>query len=222
MSSRAVVVLSLAGFASAAAQRCADPLLPLLAEYFGSTAGGASAVITAFAVAYGALQLVNGPIADRVGKFRMIFWVTAVSAAGNLACAFAPTLPLLVLARFASGATIGAIAPLAIAWIGDAVPYERRQPVLARFLIGNMLGLALATTASGWLGEFFGWRAIFFALSGLYVLTAALANPASERTTTARLLMGRNEARIPSGRAPAASFSAPCRSRSCRWPRSPR
>jgi predicted MFS family arabinose efflux permease len=186
MSSRAVVVLSLAGFASAAAQRCSDPLLPLLAEYFGTTAGGASAVITAFAVAYGALQLVNGPIADRIGKFRMIFWVTSISAAGNLACAFAPSLPLLVLARFASGATIGAIAPLAIAWIGDAVPYERRQPVLARLLIGFLTGGALATMAAGALGEHFGWRSVFFALSGLYVVVAVLlwrelrGNPATQ------------------------------------------
>ena len=151
-----------------------DPLLPLLAETFGTSAGGASAVITAFAVAYGVLQVVNGPLSDRVGKYRMVFWVTAISAAGNLACAFAPSLPLLVAARFATGATVGAIVPLAIAWIGDVVPYERRQPVLARFLIGNMMGIALATTASGWLGELYGWRAIFFALSGLYVLTAAL------------------------------------------------
>ena len=143
----------MAGFASAAAQRAADPLLPLLAESFGTTAGGASAVMTAFAIAYGALQLVNGPIGDRVGKYRMVFWVTAISAAGNLACALAPTLPLLVIARFASGATIGAIVPLAMAWIGDAVPYEKRQTVLARFLIGNMLGGALASTLSGLLGE---------------------------------------------------------------------
>jgi len=183
------VVLSLAGFASSAAQRCADPLLPLLAEYFGTTAGGASAVITAFAVAYGALQLVNGPIADRVGKFRMIFWVTAISAASTLACAFAPSLPLLVLARFASGATVGAIAPLAIAWIGDTVPYERRQPVLARLLIGFTLGGALATTVSGALGEHFGWRSVFFALSGLYVVAALLlwnelrGNPATRQAT---------------------------------------
>jgi predicted MFS family arabinose efflux permease len=54
------------------------------------------------------------------------------------------------------------------------VPYARRQPVLARFLIGHMLGIALATTLSGWLGEHYGWRAIFVALSGLYILTAAL------------------------------------------------
>jgi len=174
MSGRAVVVLALAAFASASALRAVDPLLPLLADSFGTTAGGASAVITSFAVAYGGLQVVNGPLSDRIGKYRMVFWVTSISAAGNLACAFAPSLPLLIAARFATGATVGAIVPLAIAWIGDAVPYERRQPVLARFLIGNMLGFGLATTASGWLGEWFGWRAIFFALSGLYILTAAL------------------------------------------------
>jgi predicted MFS family arabinose efflux permease len=80
---------------------------------------------------------------------------------------------------------VGAIVPLAMAWIGDSVPYERRQPVLARFLIGHMIGIALTTVASGWLGEHFGWRAIFYALAGLYVAVALLlyleirANPAT-------------------------------------------
>jgi predicted MFS family arabinose efflux permease len=171
---RAVLLLSLAAFASAAALRASDPLLPLIAASFGTTPGGASAVITGFALAYGLLQLVTGPIADRIGKYRMVCWVTAISAFGNLLCALAPSLPLLVAARFATGATVGAIVPLAMAWIGDAVPYERRQPVLARFLIGHMLGLALATSAAGFLGERYGWQAIFFVLSVLYAAAAML------------------------------------------------
>jgi len=195
LSSRAVVVLSLASFASAAAARAPDPLLPLLAQTFGTTAGGASAVITVFGLAYGLLQIVNGPIGDRIGKYRMVFWVTAISAAGNLACALAPSLPLLVAARFATGATVGAIVPLAMAWIGDAVPYERRQPVLARFLIGHMFGIALAAMASGWLGERHGWQAVFYALTVLYLAIAALlwfelrTNPvAAQRTASGQTL----------------------------------
>jgi hypothetical protein len=35
-------------------------------------------------------------------------------------------------------------------WIGDVVPYEHRQAVLARFLIGQIIGL----TAGVWLGGF--------------------------------------------------------------------
>ncbi len=189
MSSRAVVVLSLAAFVSAGSQRAGDPLLPLLADAFGTTAGGASAVLTAFAIGYGGLQLLTGPLADRVGKYRMICWMAGVSALATLACALAPTLPLLVAARFASGVTIGAMIPVAIAWIGDAVPYERRQTVLARFLIGNLLGGALATVASGVLGERFGWQAIFYAQAVLYLLVAGLlwrelrSNPAVQKHT---------------------------------------
>ena len=174
MTGRAVVVLSLAAFASAAALRATDAILPLIAGSFGTTPGGASAVITGFALAYGLLQLVNGPIGDRVGKYRMVFWITAISAGGNLACALAPSLELLVAARFATGATVGAIVPLAMAWIGDAVPYERRQAVLARFLIGHMFGVAFATSASGFLGERYGWQAMFYLLAALYAATALL------------------------------------------------
>ena len=193
MHGRAVLVLSLAAFASAAALRVSDPLLPLIAASFGTTPGGASAVITGFALAYGLLQLVNGPIADRIGKYRMVFWVTAISAAGNLACALAPSLPLLVAARFATGATVGAIVPLAMAWIGDAIPYERRQPVLARFLIGHMLGLALATSAAGFIGERYGWQAMFYLLTGLYALTALLILAELRRNPLTR------EARVATG-----------------------
>jgi predicted MFS family arabinose efflux permease len=131
-------------------------------------------VITGFAVAYGLLQLVNGPLADRIGKYRMVFLITAISAVGNLACALAPSLATLVAARFLTGATVGGIVPLAMAWIGDAVPYERRQLVLARFLVGHMLGVAFATSVSGFLGERFGWQAMFYLLTVLYAVTALL------------------------------------------------
>lgn len=174
MPGRAVLLLSVAAFASAAALRAADPLLPLIAGEFGTTPGGAAAVITGFAVAYGLLQLVNGPLADRLGKYRMVFLITAISAAGNLVCALAPSLGTLVAARFLTGATVGGIVPIAMAWIGDAVPYERRQLVLARFLVGHMLGVAFATSVSGFLGEHFGWRAMFYLLSVLYAATALL------------------------------------------------
>jgi len=187
---RAVLLLSLAAFASAAALRGSDAILPLIAGSFDTTPGAAAAVITGFALAYGLLQLVSGPTADRIGKYRTVCWVTAISAGGNLLCALAPSLPLLVAARFATGATVGAIVPLAMAWIGDAVPYERRQPVLARFLIGHMLGIALSTSAAGFVGERFGWRAVYGLLAVLYALAGALlfaelrTNPLTRETRT--------------------------------------
>jgi YNFM family putative membrane transporter len=171
---RAVFLLSLAAFASAASLRATDPLLPQIAEYYGVTTGAASAAITAFALSYGLLQVVCGPLGDRFGRYRTIAAAALVSAFGSAACAVAPTLEALVVARFVSGATIGAFIPLALAWIGDTVAYEQRQPLLARFLVGQMAGVAFGNAAAGWLGEHFGWRAIFMALSVLLLLVAAL------------------------------------------------
>jgi predicted MFS family arabinose efflux permease len=171
---RAVFLLSLAAFASAASLRATDPLLPLIADEYGVTAGAASAAVTAFALSYGLLQVVCGPLGDRYGRYRTIAAAAFVSAFGSAACAAAPSLGTLVAARFVSGATIGAFIPLALAWIGDTVAYEKRQPLLARFLVGQMAGVAFGTAAAGWLGEHFGWRTIFWALGALLLVIAIL------------------------------------------------
>ena len=166
---RAVTILAIAAFASATSTRAADALLPLLAAGFGTTPGNAAAVITGFALSYGLLQAVHGPLGDKFGKFRLVCVTASISLAGTLACALAPTLELLVIARFVAGATVGATIPLAMAWIGDVVPYDRRQAVLARFLIGQMAGTAFGAAAGGALGEWFGWRGVFWLINALYV-----------------------------------------------------
>ena len=171
---RAVAILSIAAFASSASLRCTDALLPLLAAEFGTTPGGAAAVITSFSVAYGLLQVVHGPIGDKLGKYQLIFITSVISSFGTLACALAPTLELLVVARFAAGATVGAIIPLAMAWLGDVVPYAMRQPVLARFLIGQMAGVAAGSSLGGLLGEHYGWRSPFWFLAAFYAAVSLL------------------------------------------------
>lgn len=171
---RAVFLLSLAAFASSASLRATDPLLPLIAIQYGVTTGAASAAVTAFALSYGLLQIVCGPLGDRYGRYRTIAAAALVSAFGSAACAAAPTLDALIAARFVSGATIGAFIPLALAWIGDTVAYERRQPLLARFLVGQMAGVAFGTAAAGWLAEQFGWRAIFLAMAALLLVISTL------------------------------------------------
>lgn len=154
--------------------RALDPLLPLVAEDFGVTTGAAAAAVTAFALGYGLLQVVCGPLGDRYGRYRTIAGAAFISAFGSLACAMAPDLGLLVAARFLAGATIGAFIPLSIAWIGDSFAYSERQPILARFLIGQMLGIGFGTAMAGALGERFGWRATFVLLAVVLLAIAVL------------------------------------------------
>lgn len=174
MTNRAVFLLSLAAFASAASMRATDTLLPQLAAEFATTAGVAASVVTAFAVSYGLLQAVYGPLGDRYGRYRMVCITTLASALGTLACAWAASLDALVVARFAAGATVGALIPLSMAWIGDVVPYQERQALIARFLLGQILGVAFGQSVAGVLAEQFGWRAIFYLLGVLYLAVGAL------------------------------------------------
>lgn len=190
MTKRAVFLLSLAAFASAASLRATDTLLPLLAVEFSVTAGGAASVVTAFAVSYGMLQAIYGPLGDRYGKYLMVCAATFASALGTYACAVAPTLDTLILARFAAGATVGALIPLSMAWIGDVVAYDQRQALIARFLLGQILGTAFGQSVAGVLAEHYGWRAIFIVLAALYLIVGALLLLELRRNPITRRLAG--------------------------------
>ena len=169
---RSIAALSAAAFMSSATIRVGDPLIPQIAADFGSGVGAASIVTTSFALAYGVCQLVHGPLGDRFGKVRMIVLATALSAFTTAAVALSDSLVLLGILRFLSGVTSSAIIPLAMAYIGDVVPYAQRQATLARFLFGQILGSVFGQIAGGVLGEFLHWRAIFLVLAGLYVVAA--------------------------------------------------
>jgi predicted MFS family arabinose efflux permease len=147
---RTIVLLSLAAFASAASMRVTDAMLPWLASTHGVGLAGAANAITYFAIAYGAMQMAFGPLGDRFGKLRVIGGAGCVAAIATWGCTIAPTFELFLVARLVAGAFCGAIIPLAMAWIGDVVPYAERQPVIARFLLGQILGLGVGSAFGGY------------------------------------------------------------------------
>jgi YNFM family putative membrane transporter len=186
---RPIVLLSAASFASVATMRAADPLLPPVAREFGVSAGEASIIATAFALAYGCCQLVYGALGDRFGKYRLVTLATLASALTVASAAFAGSLGVLGAARLAAGASAAAIVPLSMAFIGDHVPYERRQTVLARFLTGTILGIVSGQVFGGVLGQMVGWRAVFLLLGAVFLLvgTLLLAEVRSARVPPPRL-----------------------------------
>ena len=59
-----------------------------------------------------------------------------------------------------------------MAFVGDVVPYERRQQVLGRYLTGQITGQLFGQAAGGIIGDLLGWRAVFFLLSAVFALAA--------------------------------------------------
>ena len=168
----AIFALALAAFASGISLRLTDALLPLFAHEFAISPSEAAAVITSFSIAYGLSQLFFGPVGDRFGKFRVIAWACVACAVTASLCGMAQGFAQLVAARLLAGATAAAIIPLSMAWIGDVVPYERRQPVLARFLIGQILGLSAGVFVGGFTADHLSWRVPFFGIGLGFVATS--------------------------------------------------
>lgn len=148
--------------------RVCDPMLPALARSFGVTTGPAAFTVSCYAIAYGLMQLLFGPLGDRWGKRRVIGFAALACVIGNLAALLAMSLEMLVAARMLAGAAAAGIIPLVLAWIGDTVPYEERQAVLARFLSASILGMIAGQWVSGVLTDLFGWRTVFAVLALLF------------------------------------------------------
>jgi predicted MFS family arabinose efflux permease len=116
-------------------------------------------------------------------------------------CGLARSLDGLTLARFASGITVAWILPISLAYIGDVVPYDQRQQLLGRFLVAQVLGQMFGQAAGGIVGDYFGWRTMFFLLAAMLALAAVAL--AYELATNPITRAGRS---TPSGRSPMASY----------------
>jgi len=169
---RAIVLLAVAGFASQAMVRVADSILPQIASDLGVTIGAASTIVSAYAIMHGSMQLVIGPLGDRFGKYLTVAVACGLSSILVMLCGFAQSLSGLTLARLASGAAAAWIIPLGMAYIGDVVPYERRQHVIGRYLTGQISGQIFGQAAGGIIGDWLGWRSVFFLLAAVFALAA--------------------------------------------------
>lgn len=164
-----------AAFVISLDSRVITPVLPAIAEEFDTSTGAAGLVVTAYLLPYGLLQLVYGPLADRIGRVPVVAFAFGGFALGSVLSAAAPSLEALVGFRLLTGVTAAAVFPLTLTFIGDTVEYGRRQHAIGYLIIASSLGQVFSSAAGGLLAQVISWRAIF-AIDGVIavVITALL------------------------------------------------
>ena len=190
----ALFALSMAAFLVSLDRAIFAPLLPALAHDLRSSISATGLAVTAYTLPYGFFQLFYGPVADRLGKIAVVRWAVLLFALGTGFCGLVLSLPTLYLLRAFTGACAAAVIPLSLAYIGDAVPYAQRQPVIATLMGMTSLGNALSTAIGGVIGEVLSWRALFFlygagSLAAVFLLFRIHAHTASVTDRSASVSM---------------------------------
>jgi EmrB/QacA subfamily drug resistance transporter len=166
----------------------ANVALPRIGEDLGVGVSGLQWVITGYLLTLASCILVGGALGDRFGRRRVFLVGAAWFALASLACALAPTLPLLVAARALQGVGGALLAPSSLALTQASFVREDRGAAVGAWSGLGGLAAALGPLAGGWLVDGPGWRWAF--LINLPLVTVSVV--------AARALPDSREARAPS------------------------
>src|SRR5690606_24883946 len=147
-------------------------------------------VINAYLLALGALMLLGGTLGDRFGLRRIFMLGTGLFGAGALACAFAPSLNMLLAARLVQGLGGALLVPTSLALIGSHFEPAERGRAIGIWAGASALTTALGPVLGGWLVDARGWEAVFLVVAPFAALTMMIAwwrVPASPVFSRARL-----------------------------------
>jgi predicted MFS family arabinose efflux permease len=158
---RLLFALGVASFMVSLDGRVITPLLPTIAADYGTSVAHASWLVSAYMLPYGLCQLVYGPLADRYGKLRVAAHAMLAFSLGTALCGAFARFELIVLVRALTGAAAAALIPMTIAYIGDTVPYARRQATLGVLIASTGAAQALSTSAGGAFSAYVSWRDVF-------------------------------------------------------------
>lgn len=149
------------------------PSLPSLVSVFDSDVPTVQLTLSAFMVAFAVSMLVYGPLSDRFGRRPVLIAATAIYVAASIACALAPSIEVLIVARVvqAFGACAGPVIGRAV--VRDVWGRERAATVLAYIAFAMAMAPAVGPILGGWLDVVFGWAATFWVLAGFSGLALA-------------------------------------------------
>jgi MFS family permease len=167
---RLLAVLALINFVNFADRSVVVPLLPLLRQQMNLTDSQLGSLQSGLLIVLALASVPCGFFADRFSRTQIIAGGVLFWSLATIACGFAPSFMLLVIARSLIGVGEAAYAPAAQSMISDSFPYERRAMAQSIFASGMLLGGAAGQAFGGVTGEVHGWKYTFIIVGLLCVI----------------------------------------------------
>lgn len=145
------------------------PQLPQLAASLGASEALGQATMSACMIGLGLGQLVAGPLSDRFGRRRPLMVGVAAFAVLSVLCALAPSIELLLAARFLQGLAGSAGIVICLAIARDQFEGVELSRMLSLLFLVSGTAPIIAPVVGGQLARIMDWRGIFWVLGGIGV-----------------------------------------------------
>ncbi len=157
----AIIVSTLASFLMPFMGGAANVAVPEIGREFHADAATLNWVVAGFIVMSAMLLLPFGRLADIFGRKRLFLLGLGLFSVASALCTAAPTLPLLIAARVAQGASAALMAGTAPAILISVFPPGERGRVLGINTAAVYVGLSAGPVLGGVLTRWVGWRSVF-------------------------------------------------------------
>ncbi len=169
----AIVALAVASFCIGTTEFVIMGLLPDIARDLGVSIPQAGLLVTGYALGVVVGAPVVAALVVAVPRKRALLGMVGVFVIGNLLCALAPNYAVLLGARVVTAFCHGAFFGIGSVVAAQLVAPERRAQAIAAMFAGltlaNVLGVPFGTA----LGNAYGWRSTFWAVSAIGLIAAA-------------------------------------------------
>ena len=188
----ALIALTIAAYAIGTTEFVIVGLLPTVASDLHITLPLAGLIVSVYAlgVTFGAPILTA--LTGRLERKPLLLGLMALFIAGNMVAASAPSYEILMIGRVLSAFAHGVFFSVGATIAADLVPENKRGSAIAMMFMGLTVAIVTGVPLGTWIGQNFGWRATFWAVSaiGLVALVgiAALLPRALQKAEPASLM----------------------------------
>ena len=149
------------------------PAMPAMAHSLGASAGSIEWTVSAYLIGFSLGQLFWGPVSDRYGRRLPVAIGIALFAIGSAGCALSGVTPAIITWRIvqAIGASAGVV--LSRAMVRDLYAGDRAAQMLSTLITVMAIAPLLGPILGGQILVLVGWRAIFWVLVAIGIVTLA-------------------------------------------------
>jgi AAHS family 4-hydroxybenzoate transporter-like MFS transporter len=149
-------------------------IAPSLVREWGVARPALAPVLSAALLGLAAGALLAGPLADRIGRKKVLAGSVVLFGAACAWSSCSATLTELTVLRFVTGLGLGAAMPNAVTLMSEYCPDKRRATLTNAMFCGFPLGAALGGFVAAWMIPQWGWRSVLLAGGVVPLLLAVL------------------------------------------------